>query len=117
MKKILIVIALIFSISYSFAQDKEYEVKKIMSPQFGKVPAGKTKISISDKIIVVNGGKKSVEYNVDSVEETDLTKTYLCKKGSQNDIRFTYFKIDNYLKFENKDNFSGKVGELLYYFN
>jgi len=117
MKKLIITIALILSVTYSFAQVNEYQVKKILSPQFGKIPVGNTKISISDKIIIVNGGKKAVEYNVDSIDETDFTKTYLCKYGSQNDIRFTYFKKDNYLKFENKDNFSGKIGELLYYFN
>lgn len=117
MKKIIIAIAFILSTAYSFAQVSEYQVKKIMSPQFGKIPAGNTKISISDKIIIVTGGKKSVEYNVDSIDETDFAKTYLCKYGSQNDIRFTYIKKENYLKFENKDNFSGKVGELLYYFD
>jgi hypothetical protein len=117
MKKLFLVIALIFSTTYSFAQVTEYQVKKMMSPQFGKIPAGNTKISISDKIIIITGGKKTVEYNVDSIDETDFSKTYLCKYGSQNDIRFTYFKNDNYLKFENRDNFSGKIGELLYYFN
>lgn len=116
MKKIIIAIVLILTTTYSFAQANEYHVKKIISPQFGKIPAGNTKISISDKIIIVTGGKKSVEYNIDSIDETDFAKTYLCKYGSQNDIRFTYFKNDHYLKFENKDNFTGKVGELLYYF-
>lgn len=117
MKKIIFTIAFILITVYSFSQVSEFQVKKIMSPQFGKIPAGKTKISISDKIIIVTDGKKHVEYNVDSIDETDFAKTYLCKYGSQTDIRFTFVKKDNYLKFENKDNFTGKVGELLYYFD
>jgi hypothetical protein len=117
MKNLIIAIAFILGSTYSFAQVSEHQVKKILSPQFGRIPAGNTKISISDKIITVSGGKKSVEYNVDSIDENDFAKTYLCKYGSQNVIRFTFIKKDNYLRFENKDNFSGKVGELLYYFD
>lgn len=117
MKKISLIIVLLFALTYSFGQEKQYEVKKVLSPQYGKVPAGKTKITISDKVIVIDAGKKAVEYEILSIEENDFTKTYLSKMGTQNDIRFTYYKNDNYLKFENRDNFSGKVGELLYYFN
>lgn len=116
MKKLIIVAILALSWTYSFSQNNEYQVKKILSTQFGKIPAGNTKILISDKIIIVTGGKKSIEYAVYSIDETDFSKSYLCKYGNQNDIRFTYFKNDNYLKFENKDNFSGKIGELIYYF-
>ena len=117
MKKLSLIIALLFALSYSFGQEKQYEVKKVLSPQYGKVPAGKTKITISDKVIVIDANKKVVEYEIISIEETDFTKTYFSKMGTQNDIRFTYYKNENYLKFENKDNFSGKVGELQYYFN
>jgi len=116
MKKLLVLFIALLGISFSYGQEKQYEVKKILSPQFGKVPAGKTKITISDKVIVVDGGKKAVEYVVESIEDSDYAKTYLCKNGSQSDIRFTYYKSENYLKFENRDNFSGKVGELQYYF-
>lgn len=116
MKKLLVLFISILSITFSYGQEKQYEVKKILSPQFGKVPAGKTKITISDKVIVVDGGKKAVEYLVENTEETDFTTIYMCKYGNQSDIRFTYYKNENYLKFENRDNFTGKVGELQYYF-
>lgn len=117
MKKLLVLFVSVLSLSFSYGQEKQYEVKKILSPQYGKVPAGKTKITISDKVIVIDANKKVVEYEIISIEETDFTKTYFSKMGTQNDIRFTYYKNENYLKFENKDNFSGKVGELQYYFN
>ena len=116
MKKLLVLFISLLSISFTNAQEKQYEVKKILSPQYGKVPAGKTKITISDKVIVVDGGKKAVEYLVENIEETDYTTIYICKYGNQSDIRFTYYKNENYLRFENRDNFTGKVGELQYYF-
>lgn len=116
MKKLSLIIALLFAFTYSFGQEKQYEVKKILSPQYGKIPAGKTKITISDEKIIYNAGKKPFEFIVEQIEETDFTKTYFSKMGTQNDIRFTYYKNDNYLKYENKDNFTGKVEELLYYF-
>lgn len=116
MKKLLVLFVSLFCLSFSYGQEKHYEVKKILSPQFGKVPAGNTKITISDKVIVVDAGKKAVEYHVENIEETDFTTIYMCKYGNLSDIRFTYYKNENYLKFENRDNFTGKVGELQYYF-
>lgn len=115
MKKLLLFLSLLI-LSFSYGQEKQYEVIKILSPQFGKVPAGNTKITISDKLITVYAGKKTVEYVVENIEETDFTTIYMCKYGNQSDIRFTYYKNENYLKFENRDNFTGKVGELQYYF-
>jgi len=70
----------------------------------------------SDKVITVDAGKKAVEYVVENIEDSEYTTTYMCKYGNQSDIRFTYYKNENYLKFENRDNFTGKVGELQYYF-
>lgn len=116
MKKVLVLFIALLGLSFAYSQEKQYEVKKILSPQFGKVPAGNTKVTISDKVIVVDGGKKAVEYLVENIEETDFTTIYMCKYGNQSDIRFTYYKNENYLKFENRDNFTGKVGELQYYF-
>ena len=116
MKKLLVLFVTLLSITFSYGQEKQYEVKKILSPQFGKVPSGNTKITISDKMIIVDAGKKTVEYVVETIEDTDYTKTYLSKNGNQSDIRFTYYKNENYLKFENRDSFTGKVGEMQYYF-
>lgn len=116
MKKLLVLFVSLLSLSFSYGQEKQYEVKKILSPQFGKVPAGNTKITISDKVITVDAGKKAVEYVVENIEDSEYTTIYMCKYGNQSDIRFTYYKNENYLKFENRDNFTGKVGELQYYF-
>lgn len=116
MKKIILLIALVFY-SLSYSQVKEYKVSKLISPQFGRIPSGDTVLYINDTLITVKAKNKTVNYKVEVLSDDDFSKSYLSKYNSQNEIRFTYYKSDNYLKFENKDNFSGKIGELLYYFN
>ena len=98
MKKLLVLFVSLLSLYFSYGQEKQYEVKKILSPQFGKVPAGNTKITISDKVITVDAGKKAVEYVVENIEDSEYTTTYMCKYGNQSDIRFTYYKNENYLQ-------------------
>lgn len=114
MKKITLLFLIMLS-SLAYCQETEYNVKKILSPQYGKIPSGSTKIFLSDKLIKIKNKAQEVEYIVDTIEDSDFSKTYLSKKGAQNEIRFTYYKNEKYIKFENKDNFSGKVGELQYY--
>jgi hypothetical protein len=52
---------------------------------------------------------KSVEYNVDSIDENDFAKP-TCVNMDLKMLSDLLLSKDNYLRFENKDNFSGKVG-------
>jgi hypothetical protein len=113
MKKIILLFLFFFS---SFSYSQNYEVKKILSPEFGRIPSGKSTISVKDNLIIVTTNKKSVEFNVKLIDDTEFSKVYLCNDRSQNEIRFTFFKTPNYMKYENKDLFTNKVGELQYYF-
>ena len=113
MKKVLVFLLVLFSVNiYS----QEYKIKKAFSPQFGKIPTGKTNIIVSDSIITVKVNSKTVEYKIVGKEEVLGNTIYISKMGSQNDVRFTFFVNEKVIRFENKDNFSGKVGEINYFF-
>lgn len=116
MKKILLIIATMLFYNLSFSQTQDLKIKKIISPQYGKIPSGKTTISMSDSLIVVKSKDKTVEFKISKIEDTEYSKTYISNHTSQNDVRFTFVKKENYLRFENKDNFTGRIGELIYYF-
>lgn len=112
MKKILFLIIILFS-CISFSQ--EFKIKKIVSPEFGKLPAGKTTITLFNEKVILQTKKKTVEFLIIEVEEIENQKIYTGKKG-KNDIRFTLFLNEEFIRFENKDNFSGKVNELNYFY-
>ena len=113
MKKVLVFLLVLFSVTiYS----QEYKIKKAYSPQFGKIPTGKTNIIVSDSIITVKVNSKTVEYKIVEKEEVLGNTIYISKMGSQNDVRFTVFMKEKFIRFENKDSFSGKVSEINYFF-
>ncbi|MFD2891356.1 hypothetical protein ACFS5J_04940 [Flavobacterium chuncheonense] len=51
MHKIILTIALLFT-SLIYAQ--EYKIKKIESPQYGNIAKGKTRITITDSLIIIS---------------------------------------------------------------
>lgn len=113
MKRVLVFLIVLFSVTiYS----QEYKIKKAFSPQFGKIPTGKTNIIVSDSIITVKVNSKTVEYKIVEKEEVLGNTIYISKMGSQNDVRFTVFMNEKFIRFENKDSFSGKVSEINYFF-
>ena len=112
MKKAILIICILFSITiYS----QEFKIKKIVSPEFGNVPSGKTFITLTDSIITIKTKKVEKQITVNYFEEIDDQKIYTGNYG-KNIIRYTLFKNRNYIKFENKEDLSGKVNELYYYF-
>lgn len=112
MKKAFLLIVLFFS---CIAFSQEFKIKKAVSPQFGKIPVGKTIIDLSNSKVILSAGKKTQEFEIDQYEEIENQKIYTGKKG-KNDIRFTLFINEGFIRFENKEDFSGKVNEINYFF-